>query len=249
MLILPPETLIFGHRGASGGAPQNTLPAFQLALEHGAAGVELDVHLTSDNQLVIIHDFTVDHTTDGTGAVAEMTLEQIKVLDAGKWFGEAYAMTQVPTLQEVFELLDGRLLINVEIKAATEGLEFAVAAAIRQYNMVDKVIVSSFDAAILQRFQRVMPEVAIGWLYVAAEGFDTGEMLGDLKVNAVHPHHEMINSAYMDWAREQDYVVNTWTVNDPQQALALRELGVNVIITDYPKLLIDTLAATKNDTP
>jgi glycerophosphoryl diester phosphodiesterase len=243
MLTLPSETLIFGHRGASSDAPQNTLPAFQLALDHGAAGVELDVHLTADGELVVIHDFTVDHTTDGTGNVAEMTLSDLKALDAGSWHSEAYRGTRVPTLSEVFELLAGRVLVNVEIKADTTGIELAVAAVLRQYDMLDKVIISSFDPSILQRTQRVLPEVAVGWLYVEGAGFDTQEVLRDLKVNAVHPYHEMIDAAYMEWAKGQGYAVNTWTVNDPQRVLELRDLGVNVVITDHPARLLETLSA------
>ncbi len=243
MLMQSSETLIFGHRGASADAPQNTLPAFQLAMEQGAAGIELDVHLTADGQVVVIHDFTVERTTNGSGSVAEMTLDQIRALDAGLWFGEACRGVQVPTLREVFELLEGRLLINIEIKAATDGIELATAALIRQYDLVEKVIISSFDHLILQRFQRVMPEAATGWLYSAMTAGDVEGILNDLKVEAVHPHYEHINSDYMNWARERGYCVNTWTVNDPQQALQLRDLGVNVIITDQPALLLDALKA------
>jgi glycerophosphoryl diester phosphodiesterase len=242
MLTLPSGTVILGHRGASGDAPQNTLPAFKLALEQGATGVELDVHLTSDGQLVVIHDFTVDHTTDGTGSIAEMTLDQIKALDAGSWFSEGYRETRVPTLREVFELLQGKLLINVEIKAATEGIELAVAVLIRQYNLADQVVISSFDPAILQRFQRVMPEVATGWIYAAGDRYNPDEVLRNLKINGIHPHHEMVDAAYMAWVRERGYFVNAWTVNDPQRALELRDLGVNVITTDRPALLLEALA-------
>lgn len=249
MLTSSSETLIFGHRGASADAPQNTLPAFQLAMGQGAAGIELDVHMTSDGQLVVIHDFTVDHTTDGAGSVAEMTLEQIQSLDAGAWFGEAHQGVRVPTLREVFDLVQKRLLINIEIKAATEGIELATAALIRQYDMADRVIISSFDHLILQRFQRVMPEAATGWLYSNLTDGDVEAILQDLKVQALHPHHEHINSDYMDWARQRGYQVNTWTVNDPQRALALRDLGVNVIITDRPALLLDAFNATAASTP
>jgi glycerophosphoryl diester phosphodiesterase len=174
-----------------------------------------------------------------------MTLEQVKQLDAGGWFGDVYRGTQVPTLQEVFELLAGRLLVNIEIKADTTGIEMAVAAAIRQYDMVEKVILSSFDPSILQRAQRVMPEVASGWLYMEGYGIDTGEVFSKYQFNAVHPYHEMINAEYMEWAKGQGYAVNTWTVNDPQRALELRDLGVNVIITDRPALLLETLAANQ----
>src|SRR5690606_28189003 len=111
------QTLVFGHRGAKAYAPMNTIPAFELAAEQGADGIELDVHRSKDGHAVIVHDFTVDETTDGNGTVTEMTLAQLKELDAGSWFGEGFHGVQIPTLDEVFEAVGERLLINVEIKS------------------------------------------------------------------------------------------------------------------------------------
>lgn len=240
------ETLILGHRGASAYAPMNTLPAFVLAAEQGADGIELDVHRSKDGYGVVIHDFTVDHTTDGTGRVDSMTLAELKALDAGAWFGESFIGTRIPTLAEVLEAVGQRLYINVEIKSEseeTDGVEQVVADVIAQYTMQDRVIVSSFNPLALQRFRAIMPDVPVGFLYARVMPVDTEELMRSLNLRheARHPHHEMVDAAYMAWARREGYAVNTWTVNDSQRAQELRDLGVNAIITDAPDVLLKAL--------
>lgn len=238
LLQLPDKTLIFGHRGASAYAPQNTIPAFLLAIEQGADGIELDVHLSSDEYPVVIHDFTVDHTTNGTGAVSEMTLAALKTLDAGSWLDAKYAGIAIPTLDEVFAAIGDRLLVNVEIKADTPRIEHVVAESIVRYHMQDRVGISSFNPEVLRRFRAVMPEVAVGFLYAPIPGLDLHAVLSELAYQAVHPYHEMIDAEYMTWAKREGYSVNTWTVNDPERAAALRDLGVNIIITDKPDVMV-----------
>ena len=240
------RTLVFGHRGAKAYAPMNTIPAFELAAEQGADGVELDVHRSKDGHVVIVHDFTVDETTDGSGTVTEMTLAQLKELDAGSWFGEGFHGVRIPTLDEVFEAVGERLLINVEIKSNmqdTDGVEQVVADVIANYEMAQRVIVSSFNPLALQRFREIMPEVPIGWLYTEDSLKSTRAMMQalDLQYEAEHPHHEMIDLDYMSWARGRGYRVNTWTVNDPARAAELRDLGVDAIITDNPDTVIAAL--------
>lgn len=231
--------LILGHRGASAYAPQNTIPAFELAIAQGADGVEFDVHLSSDGHAVVIHDFTVDHTTDGTGDVDAMTLDQLKALDAGTKFDAKFAGTRVPTLDEVFQVVKDMRAINVEIKAPTDNIEHVVYGAIKRHNLADRVIVSSFNPLILHRMRKAAPEVAIGFLY--APGYDFSAMMADLPHEARHPMHPMIDKVYMQQARFWGYRVNTWTVNDPQRALELAELGVDAIISDNPDLLLRAL--------
>ena len=231
--------LIFGHRGASAYAPMNTLPAFELAAVLGADGIELDVHRTRDGHLAIIHDFEVDATTDGEGRVTEKTLAELKALDAGAWFGETFIGTRIPTLDEVFETVGDRLLINVEIKSEdqmTDGVEKAVADCITRHAMHQRVIVSSFNPLALARFRGVLPDVPIGFLYALDMPIDTRVILNDLSLTheARHPHHTMIDAPYMAWAREVGSRVNTWTVNDPAEAVRLARLGVDAIITDRP---------------
>lgn len=235
------KTLVFAHRGASAYAPMNTLPAFEMATAHGADGVELDVHLTCDGHVVVIHDFTVDSTTNGHGWVAAMSLADLKQLDAGAWFSEAFKGVLVPTLDEVFVSVGHQLLINVEIKSGngtSPDLECAVADVITRCGMKDRVIVSSFNPSALTRFRTVMPDVPVGLLYDdAAENVlqalkDTG-----LTVEALHPHHQRVDAGLIVLAHVRGWWVNTWTVNDPERAIELSRLGVNVIMTDYPDIM------------
>ncbi|MBI5669733.1 MAG: glycerophosphodiester phosphodiesterase [Chloroflexi bacterium] len=231
------RTLVFGHRGASADAPMNTLPAFELAARQGADGIELDVWRTKDGEIVIVHDAVVDKTTDGTGLVQQMTTAQLHELDAGSWFGPQFARTRIPTLDEVFEAVGQRLIINVELKSetvGTDGLEALVADKIRRHNLAQRVIVSSFSPFALRRFRRLLPEVPIGFLYAEdVPRFLRLFMIG-LPHEARHPHHTMIDADYMDWARHSGYRVNTWTVNDLARAVELRDLGVDAIMSDHP---------------
>lgn len=236
------RVLNFGHRGASHDAPANTLAAFELAADCGADGVELDVMLTTDRQPVVIHDSTVDATTDGSGRVAEMTLAEIKELDAGSYFDARFAGERIPTLSEVFEALGQRLLFNVELKgtsARPDGLEAIVAEAISRHNLVSRVIVSSFNPLRLRRFRRLLPEVAIGYLHMPGLPLHQrwGWLMWGFPREADHPEQSLVTPKYMAWARSRRLRVNTWVVNDPQRMANLRDMGVDMIITDRPDVL------------
>jgi glycerophosphoryl diester phosphodiesterase len=240
------RTLVFGHRGASAYAPMNTIPAYELAAEQGADGIELDVHRSKDGYAVIVHDFTVDHTTDGSGRVDSMTLAELKALDAGSWFGESFKNTRIPTLDEVFEAVGRRLFVNVEIKSeslTTDGVEQVVADVIARHHMQQRVILSSFNPLTLQRFRAIMPDVPIGFLYAPDVPADIQGLMRQIGLphEARHPYHAMIDSAYMAWAKSEGYRVNTWTVNDPARAVELRNLGVDGIITDKPDVILQAL--------
>lgn len=235
--MLDKKSLVFGHRGAKAYAPMNTMPAFELALEQGAVGVELDVHLTRDGHVVIVHDFTVDRTSNGSGHVGDFTLEEIRQLDAGAWFDARFKGVQIPTLDEVFQQFGRDLTFNVEIKYESEtsnGIEYAVRDLIYQHNMQTRVIVSSFHAGMLQWFRAIDTEIPLGYLTMSG---NIDEYLS-LDCEAYHPHHELIDAQYVARANAQGRFVNTWTVNDPQRAKALFGMGVNVVITDQPDVIL-----------
>jgi len=239
------RTLVWGHRGARAYAPMNTIPSFELALKQGADGVELDTHLSKDSKLIVLHDFTVDSTTDGKGLAKDMTLAQLKALDAGSSFSPQYKGTRIPTLDEVFEAVGKKLFINVEIKSETQetdGVEQAVADCIARHGLMSSVIVSSFNPLALKRFRAIQPEVPIGYLY--SPDYDFSKQMEGFPHEARHPQDQMIDSAYMDWAKMHNYRVNTWTVNDPARAVALRDLGVDAIITDKPDVIIEAVRGT-----
>jgi glycerophosphoryl diester phosphodiesterase len=237
--------LVFGHRGARAYAPMNTLPAFELALAQGADGIELDVRQTRDGELVILHDDRVDATTDAEGQIGDFTLAEVRQFDAGAWFGEAFKGTRVPTLDEIFEAVGKKTRINVEIKAETlrdDGIHEKVTDAIRRHVLARSVIVSSFNPLVLRRFRHAMPEVPIGFLHEPKTGFLTSSLMIGLSHEARHPYHEQIDARYMAWAKASGYRVNTWTVNDPDRARVLRDLGVDCVITDQPDVIRAALA-------
>ncbi len=237
-------TLIFGHRGARAYAPMNTMPAFELAQAQGADGIELDVWLSSDGIPVILHDEHVDATTNGQGSIREMTLAQIKALDAGSWFASEFSDTPIPTLEEVFERFGSSLLINVEIKAAadtdfehSDGVEQAVADLILRHGLTRSTIVSSFSLATLKRFYAILPHVESGFLYM------TYDALSDPFIENcrfLHPYHQLVTPEYA--AEHSHWPMNVWTVNEPERAAELKAMGVHSIITDAPDVIRAALA-------
>lgn len=239
------RTLVFGHRGAKAYAPMNTIPAFEMAAKQRADGIELDVHRTKDGEVVIVHDFTVDATTNGSGRVVDLTLAELKALDAGSWFSEAFSGVKIPTLDETFEAVGQQVFVNVEIKSNdvfSDGVEQAVANVISNHNMQSRVIVSSFNPLAVRRFAKIMPDVPLAYLSAPETPDYFRLVLKNVTYHAEHPYHEMIDSGYVEQCRQDGYWLNTWTVNHSQRAKELRDMGVNTIITDNPDLIVNALA-------
>jgi glycerophosphoryl diester phosphodiesterase len=237
---------IFAHRGAKAVAPENTLPAFRRALEMGVDGIELDVHTSKDGQLVVIHDFHVDKTTNGTGPVRSFTAAELASLDAGGHFSAQFAGIGVPTLAEVFDLVGDRCRINVEIKSEDPegGPEVELLAAlIQERNLRDQVIVSSFNPITLVKMRYIDPKVQLGLLYFTPLPAHLRQawFTAILQPEAVHPYHKLVDEDHMAWAHTRGCAVNTWTVNEPAEARRLAQLGVNTIITDAPDVIARSL--------
>lgn len=231
--------LILGHRGASHAAPQNTLKAFRLALEQGADGVELDVHLSRDGVPVVIHDARVDAHTNGHGAVAELTLAELKALDAGE--GE-----RIPTLEEVLTSLPEHFIINVELKSEKvlgDALERTVAALVRRIGATGRVWYSSFNPFSLRRVRAVEREVPCGFLY--DETYPPPVVRKALTPftphEALHPHHPLITAEYIQQAHARGLRVYTWTLDDVARARELAAWGIDGIITNEPDKLLRAL--------
>ncbi len=240
------ETLIFGHRGAMAKAPMNTLAAFDLAYKKGADGIELDVQLCKDGSAVVIHDHSVDATSNSAGNVADFTLAELKALDAGAWFAPDFAGERIPTLDEVCRQFGRKLLLNIEIKssgASAGALEAAVAASITRHRLENRVIVSSFNPLALRQFKALRAEVMLGFLYSPTKSPETEALMRHIRHEARHPWQDSIDAAYMSWARANTFYVNAWTVNEPERARQLRRLGVNAIITDDPAAMRGALRA------
>jgi glycerophosphoryl diester phosphodiesterase len=222
------------------------MAAFEKAIELGADGIEFDAHLSADGVPVVIHDFAVDATTDGTGRVAEMDLAQLKQLDAGSHFDPAFAGERIPTLEEVLQAFGDRLLLNIELKSVSprdDGLERAVLALVEEHELRSRVLLSSFNPFSLRRAKKIAPHVRVGLLYAPdLPLFLSRAWLAPLFPHeARHPEHTMVDARTMAWARRRGYRVNTWTVDDPDEMHRLINLGVNGIITNVPDVLRDVL--------
>ena len=242
--------LNIAHRGASAAAPANTLAAFEKAIELGADAVELDVQLSNDGVPVVIHDFAVDTTTDGSGQVADLTLAQLKQLDAGSTFDPAFAGERIPTLEEVLQYVGNRLLLNIELKTTSlrdNGLEHAAIAQVEQHGLGNRVLLSSFNPFSLRRAKRIAPHIPVGLLYAPHLSLPLRRAwLAFLATHeARHPQHTMVDAQYIAWARRRGYRVNVWTVDDPGEMVRLIDLGVDGIITNVPDVLCQILESRR----
>jgi glycerophosphoryl diester phosphodiesterase len=241
--------ILFAHRGASAHAPENTLASFKRALEDGAEAVELDVKLTSDGKVVVLHDQTVDRTTNGHGDVRTMSLADVKRLDAGACFSPEFVGEPIPTLDEVFSAVGKKLFINVEITnyaTPTDALPPRVVELVRSHGLQDWVMFSSFNALNLIRLKGMLPQVPVGILAEQgspgkwARGF-VGRFVAP---KIVHPYFSDVDEAFVLRQHGDDRRVHVWTVNDPQEMRRLFQLKVDGIFTDDPRLASQILEET-----
>lgn len=231
------KPLVWAHRGASGYAPENTLPAFKMAADMKADGVELDVQLTKDGVIVVCHDEKIDRTSNGAGFIRDYTLEELKKYDFCNG-NIAYEETQIPTMEEVFDLLKPTgLTINIELKTGEyfyPGLEEKIVELTKEKGWNDRVIYSSFNHYSILKIKELDPEAKTGFLY--ADG--TLNMPGyaaEKQVNALHPaFYNLQYPGFMEDCAMYDIDVNVWTVNSEKDMLRCRELLVNAVITNYP---------------
>ena len=227
-----PTPAIFAHRGASHYAPENTLAAFEIALQQQADGIELDVQLTADDQVVVIHDALLNRTTDGSGKVSQQTLKEIRQWDAGEGL-------KIPTLEEVLALIGDQAILNIELKRSSrkaDQLPKVIIDLIQKYGLAHSVLLSSFDPYLLLCSRQVMPEIRLGILYSPG-------LAGHLKNNmyspriqpySLHPHYSLVTPHLLESARERGQVVYAWTVNKPKKMRKLFAMGIDGIITDDP---------------
>lgn len=228
--------LIYAHRGASGHAPENTMAAFRLAVEEGAEGIELDVQLSADRQVVVIHDETLDRTTDGLGPVNSRTWEELRRLDAS--FGqEAYRGEGIPLLSQVLELLaPTQLELNIELKNGIvpyEGMEELVVRMVRQYGMEKRVVLSSFNHYSIARLAGMAPDMEMAVLY--AEGlYRPWEYAAFVGARSLHPHYLAVTPEIVMNAHMAGVKVRPWTVNSDEDYRRMAAAGVDAVITNYP---------------
>jgi glycerophosphoryl diester phosphodiesterase len=239
--------LNIAHRGARDSAPENTLAAFELALAHGADGIELDVTRCCSGEIVVLHDDTIDRTTNGSGRIEDFDYDTLRQMDAGAWFAPQFCGERIPLLADVLDTVGGKLRVNIEIKGRAwrgDGLEAEVAALVRARGLVDSVIVSSFNPWALARMRRAAPELPLALLYSPQMPLwlRRGQPRHWLKPQALHPERTLVDAAYVAWAKRKGYRVNVWTVNEPQEMESLIAMRVDGIITDRPALLARLLS-------
>jgi len=241
-----PGPILFAHRGASAHAPENTLPAFELALQQGADGVELDTMLSADGQVVVIHDSTLDRTTNGHGRVTAMPFAALRELDAGAWHSEQYRGTKIPSLDEVFETIGKKCIINVELKNYSTPFDRLVEKAcdtVRQHGLQDRVLFSSFLGYNLRIAGRLLPDVprgllaSRGWTGAWARSF--GFMFGDYE--ALHPHIADTNAPQVSRVHQLKRRIIVWTANNAEEVTRLKGWGVDGMITDDPQVTVSAL--------
>jgi glycerophosphoryl diester phosphodiesterase len=217
---------IYAHRGASIEFPENTLAAFQRAVELGAPGAELDVHLTKDGHPVVIHDDSVDRTTNGSGKVADLTLEEIQELDAGR--GEI-----VPTLGQVLDVVSGHLVLDIEVKEAS-----AAAAVLEEVNRYPNLrwLISSFywDALRYVRSERADAELWVLWPSATDAAIDVAR---EVNATILNLEYSTVTAEQVERLKKLGIGVGVWTVNDVDEAVRLRDIGVVAICTDDPAAL------------
>lgn len=233
------------HRGFSAVAPENTLAAFEKALKLGPDMIECDVRQTEDGHLVVIHDATVDRTTNGTGSVADMTLAKLRELDAGHWFSEEYAGQRIPTLAEVLDLTKNRAKLVVEIKE--EHTEGRVVQMVQERHMSEEVLLASFHYSVgvrLRELDSSISFVPLKWLgeqadhseavRIADEAAAVNGMLLGINYTAISP--AMIKATHA-----ANLQLMAWTVDDQDNIRRLVDMGVDVIASNQIELLLDVL--------
>lgn len=238
--------MVMAHRGFSGTAPENTLSAFKKAIDIGADAIELDIRFSKDGHLVVFHDDTLERTTRRIGKVAALTLEEIKGLDAGSWFGTSFAGERIPTLTEVLELARGRVLLNIELKKGDHGpysmidLEDRALDEIKKAKMEDRVLFSSFDttavARILEKDRRI-PAALISrnpW----NSPFDVME--GN-RFSVLNCRMDTLNPVNLKRARQEGVRIGVWTPNTEEEMEKFVSMEVDAILTNYPDRLIQLL--------
>ena len=247
---MPAPPIVIAHRGDSAHRPENTLAALAGALELGVSAVEIDVQLTRDGRLVVIHDSTLDRTTNGRGDVRQMTLAEVRAVSAGypSRFGDAYRGEHVPTLAEVVTLLRDRARILIEIKKesvtddATGGVEALTIAEIRRLAVADKVALISFDQRAILRARELAPEISRGRIFGRTT---TDDMLAEARATGsevVLPHKSVLNDSLVARARDAGLKVATWVVDDPEELKPLSRFGLYGVGSNRPGVLLDAIA-------
>jgi glycerophosphoryl diester phosphodiesterase len=235
---------VIAHRGASSYAPENTIAAFDLALDLGARDLELDVHLTADDHLVVLHDDTVDRTTSGSGPVAGHTLATLRELDAGAWFAPRFAGQRIPTLAEVLAHYKSRAHLHVEIKGRSAQLSRRTADLVREHGMVAEVTITSFQRERLEDMRAYAPELPAGWLVAGVTDATVAQARG-LGLSQLCPTAAVVTPALVKRLHADGFVVRAWGVANEELMRRAADAGVDGMTVNFPDKLLAYLASDR----
>jgi len=244
----PADFLRVAHRGASGECPENTLAAFRRALELDAQMIECDLQITTDDHVVVFHDWTLERTSNGSGVVAELPLEAIRRVDAGAWRAPRFMGERVPTLAETLDAVLPRALLNLELKCRgprerARALARAAVAAVRERTAFGRVVFSSFDAACLDEVRSASDDARIGVLWDRPPFEAAWQRARALGAVALHPRASTVTPELVAQARDSGLALYVWTVNAPDEILRLVRAGVDGVMSDHPERLLAARAA------
>ncbi len=239
------ETKVLAHRGASEYAPENSMQAFKLAYEMGADGIEFDVHFSKDEKLIIVHDETINRTSNGEGFVKDFTLNELLKFNFNNNM-QKYREIKIPTLDEILtEFSDKNFLLNIEIKnniLQYSGIEKAILNKVLNYNVLDKVVFSSFNHESILKVKNMCPKAKCAFLY--ADGIlDMHEYLNKYNIQIAHPAYYLCTENELKKLQNERKIVNVWTVNKGSNMRCFMNMGVDAIITNKPDLAVEI----KND--
>jgi glycerophosphoryl diester phosphodiesterase len=238
--------MVMAHRGFSGAAPENTLSAFKKAIDIGADVIELDVRLSKDKYLVVFHDDTLERTTKRIGRVADLTLQELKGLDAGGWFGPSFAGERIPTLTEVFELARGRVLLNIELKKGDRDpysiIELADRALdeIKKAKMEDRILFSSFDATAVARIIEKNGRIPAA-LISRNPWTSPFDVMEGHRFSVLNCRMDTLNPVNLKRARQEGVRIGVWTPNTEEEMDRFVSMEVDAILTNHPDRLIQLL--------
>ncbi len=230
----------YAHRGFCSRYPENTMLAFEKALAEGVDGIENDVQLTKDGEIVILHDESIDRTTDGKGWVKDLTLAQVKELNANEKFGDAFPVQRIPTLREYLELVKNEpILTNIEMKTGVFQyleMEQLLVDLLREYKVEDRILITSFNHFTIMRMKKLAPELKYGFLAYDWR-LDAGEYTQKNGIPCYHPDYHNLTPEVVEDLRSHGIEINPYTVDDPEDIRDMMAKGVHSVITNCPNVV------------
>lgn len=249
IVIVPAQPMVIAHRGAMGYAPENTISAFKLAIELGANALELDLRQTKDSIPVVLHDATINKTTNGNGNVNIFNFADLKKLDAGSWFDKKFSGEKIPSLKEVIDVLNDSTILIIEFKEGNEtypGIEERVVKLVKENAIESRTIFKSFDPNVLKRLRAIEPDIPLCYVYAVRIPWlgmivDRGVTFGsvyNIDAEYLQPHRFFLSKSFVTDAQSKGFKIISWGVNSLEAITESLDYAVEGIETDYPDLVL-----------